>query len=209
MDKLLGTVFVLIMAGWVWHHHSDTIISAFIFVLIIAAIAFGSFLMIKAARGKQERDAEYEANLSLKENQVELVISEARKLGSALPTLVGYANEWLDQAEFEFQDGAFDPFWDALENAVANLVTFQEKIRKIDQKAQEYWTYKSQLGMRRRSFELGTKTIPDVSGTLHRLKSITRTAQKSPNFTSVYHQRNTNKLLQWGFSNLGEAVDLL
>lgn len=49
-------------------------------------------------------------------------------------------------------------------------------------------------------------TLPDLQGTAKRLATTVRMAQRNFEFSTIYEQRKTNKLLYEGFRNLGDAI---
>jgi hypothetical protein len=56
----------------------------------------------------------------------------------SLPTHLHSAEKYLDQAEVDFADGAFAPFWDAIEHAAKALGHLDERVHQIKDNVSRY-----------------------------------------------------------------------
>ena len=131
-------------------------------------------------------------------------------LFEAMPKHLIAAESHLDQAESDFEEGAFAPFWDSIESAARELGCFHGSIQTIACNAIRH----RDLSM---SYEGNTPSFPinldSVTGmtiaktTSDRLRSIVRRAQCNFQFATIFEQRKTNHLLVAGFTNLGQALD--
>lgn len=111
----------------------------------------------------------------------------------------------LNIAENEFIEGAFAPFWDAVENATKALAQYHvnaEGIRKVLRDYDE----QNRHSPSRLPLTLPFEKFPDASPAVLRLSNIVRQAQKNFHFSSIYEQRKTNQILVAGFSSLGSAI---
>ncbi len=125
-----------------------------------------------------------------------------------LPQSLKSASELLEQAETEYNDNAFGPFWDCVEEAAKNLVFFNNGIHQLSGNAQEY--YKS-LHSREHNFSLFPvyEDIPNLKSLLEKLQTVVRKGQTNFEFATIWEQRKTHEVLIAGFRTLGEAVSNL
>ena len=137
------------------------------------------------------------------------VISESTRTATDLPKLVQTAENTIDLAEQEFQDGAFAPFWDAVEQAANKLASYEATIQRLIQNSDFYTGEALKLETPPPPFQLGLQTLPNASHTANRMRAVVRRAQKDFHFATIYEQRKTNQLLVAGFSTLGQAINEL
>jgi len=126
-----------------------------------------------------------------------------------LPKHLCSAEQYLDQAEQDFADGAFAPFWDSIESAAKRLGGFDEDIRKIKTNSSRYIELITKYEDTPPQFPLEPQSITKLSvgmSTSERMKSIVRKAQRDFQFAVIYEQRKTNQILVAGFTNLAQAL---
>lgn len=155
--------------------------------------------------------------------QYQRVISEAGSLTSSLlqtyESSTNLANELrqhlshvsllLQQADNEYRDNAFAPFWDAVENAALHLAAFNDKANRLSGNAKEYY---NKLNGRKHtfpSFPVQITTIPDASPMTKEFRRVVRMGQTNHDFADIYEHRRTREVLIAGFRTLGEAVNNL
>jgi hypothetical protein len=165
----------------------------------------------KFARGREEqRQLEMlEKSRIAKRARLEELIS---RVGVAANSLAGHLRDsanTMDLAEREFAEGAFVPFWDAVEKAVWHLAQYDQSISIIRNGASTYGAMVSDTTGPVAAFSLRVSGLPEARRSTARLAEIVRRAQKSYHFASIYQQRRTNSLLETGFANLGEALSRL
>jgi len=138
-------------------------------------------------------------------NQVTSVI----KLYDQIIDTIPFANNALDNAEDEFRGGFFAPFWDEIETATNQLASYNNYLHGINSCMDQYWKYIQDLDETYNS-QVKLCVLPgklaDPIAVANRLAKIVRMAQKNFEFSTIYEQRKTNKLLYEGFSNLGDAI---
>lgn len=135
------------------------------------------------------------------------LISNSQLLSQKLPERVDSARDALNNAEQEYKDGAFAPFWDAVEVAVTSLAHFDTGINQIAKNCSEYQTESRQLESPPPVFDWKKAAdASDAIATADRLQSIVRVAQKNFQFAVIYEQRKTNQILVAGFAGLGQAL---
>lgn len=131
------------------------------------------------------------------------------KLAAELPQYLNQASHWLREAEIEYKDNAFSPFWDAVENAAQQLAAFNDKANQLSQNAVEY--YRKLDGRKHTfpAFPVTTRTIPDASFVLNELRRVVRMGQTNFQFANIWEHRRTREVLIAGFRTLGEVVNNL
>ena len=102
-----------------------------------------------------------------------------------------------------------DRFWDQIESGTNQLALYNNYLLRINYCMDQYWKniqdldkeYNSQVVL----CVLPGK-LPDPQGIAQRLATTVRMAQRNFEFSTIYEQRKTNKLLYEGFRNLGDAI---
>ncbi|MCR4288631.1 MAG: hypothetical protein NUW09_11540 [Deltaproteobacteria bacterium] len=155
------------------------------------------------ARRKQQQ---YEANQNAVLKNLRTFVGDSIIIFNDMPKEVDLAENALDKAEIEFQDGAFAPFWDAVERAATYLASFDSGIRQITSHSEAYKKEMGNLVATPPPFQIDIKKLPDATRTADRMQDIVRLAQRNFQFATIYEQRKTNKLLVKGFTSLGQAL---
>ena len=154
---------------------------------------------------RQKRYNYYEQQTVIN-NNIKAITSEISRISNKLPIKIAAAENALVRAEKEFYERAFTPFWDAIEQAMGHLSEFDSGLKRIVSAAKQFKEESSKLSSGPQ-LNIALKNLPDSISTVNKLNSIIRDAQKDFQFATIYEQRKTNKLLFWGFANLGEAID--
>jgi len=212
-----------------WYHPSD----GYFFIAVIvgwSALFVASVLLhfsmkkkntLKLARTKAE-EAPQKINAS-NQTECQRVINEAESLTSNLlqtyESSTKLANELrqhvnrvsllLREAENEYHDNAFVPFWDAVENAAQHLAAFNDKANHLSGNAKEYY---NKLNGRKHTFPVFPVQIantPDASPVTKEFLRVVRMGQTNHDFADIYEHRRTREVLIAGFRTLGEAVNNL
>ena len=179
-----------------------------------------SFRTRGAVAAKRKRTALYEAAGRQKKQKYETTQRELRDslnscVSSSAATVVDIRNRIVDsekaltQAEHEFAEGAFAPWWDAIEHAANQLAKSDSGIKQIIQYSKSYRDAVTKLDSEPPAFRAGIDTLPDTTRTADRMRAIVREAQRNFQFASIYEQRKTNKLLIMGFTNLADALNCM
>ena len=187
----------------------------FVVGIIIALIVIGTMKMRKAEEKKR-----WEAELialgaqeeERKERKAELIALgvHSMDLFESLPNNLGSAEAYLGQAEINFTDRAFVPFWDSIENAATCLAYFDGRIRTINSNLSAYTKLIKQYEDTPPAFPLAPQSVAKLgvgTATAERMKAIVRKAQRDFQFATIYEQRKTNRILVQGFTNLAQALD--
>jgi hypothetical protein len=168
-----------------------------------------------AAEEKRERErlaAEAAAAVLARVNalaRLAQLAAEAQAAAGSLPIILGDAEITLDRAHDELRSLLPSPFWEAMEEVVASLNTFQQALSVIEARRSAYLTQAAQLGGSVPEFTLGVSVLPDPAATHSRLNRLYREAQALDRFPIVYEQRRTNAILIAGFRSLGQAIERL
>jgi len=151
---------------------------------------------------KEEQDRYLKELIFLGDNSIELF--------EEIPECLKTAEECLNRAEIEFSDGAFAPFWDAIENTAYMLGRFDEGVQTIESNSSKYIDLIPKYEGVPPGFPLSRKSVEKLSvstSTAKRMNEIVRAAQRNFQFATIYEQRKTNQILIAGFTNLAQALD--
>lgn len=178
--------------------------------LSIIVIVVIYFLMIKYRddeEARKRKQKEYESKqLEIKSKTQELV-SEPKIMVSRIPNHIQNAEKNLDEAEFEFRERAFAPFWDAVENAINNLGRFYQSVDQIVVNSKTHAKLIAKFDGEKSTFSVSANNSPDARKTAERMRQLVRQAQKDFQFATIYEQRKTNQILVAGFGNLADTIN--
>jgi len=193
------------------------VISA-ILVLEIGAVAL-SFYIYNARKSTQidnQRKAWIQEQITDREKEAQELSQRARQAMDSfhsvlqnLPNFLSGADHFLGRAEEEFQERAYAPFWDNIEQAAMRLGSFNANLARLETETR---SYNSILNGRVHNFPpLLTQhaAVPDPSGHADRLRQLVRKGQKDFEFATIWEHRKTQKVIMEGFRTLGEAVNNL
>lgn len=143
-------------------------------------------------------------------NQMIVLGNNSITLFESMPKHLVAAEGNLDQAEFDFSEGAFSPFWDSIEKAARSLGHFDEGVQAIEANLSRYTGLLKKYEKVPPQFPLARKSVEKLgigTTTAERMQAIVRTAQRNFQFASIYEQRKTNQILVAGFNNLAHALE--
>ncbi len=195
--------------------NSDSIIF-FVIILFVCAV----FIAFKIRENKKDdleiqrwQEAQTEAKQKAYKTKQQAVhqrilgfVTESSSISEDLPSEIEFAKSALSEAEAEFKEGAFAPFWDEVERAATSLARFENGVKQINDNSICYKNEKDSLDSAPPPFKVKIAKLSDVISTVDRMQKIVRIAQKDFHFSTIYEQRKTNKLLVKGFSSLGQAL---
>jgi hypothetical protein len=232
MEVLAAIAFVVVVIGfacyWIWWAFSHFPVQSIAATVLLGIAAY--YIRAEKERKKalkaQQQEAAQQEQIRLEQERARIaeqerirkeqeasrrrlqgIVADSKVIAAGLPALVYKSQQALDKAEFEFKDGAFAPFWDAVEGAAAMLATFTNQVQMLDKRAEEYRVARLSLIDPPPVFDLGLQTFPDALRVVERLNGIVRTAQKNFHFASIYESRKTNQLLVAGFTTLAQALN--
>lgn len=190
----------------------------------LAGIWFVLTLVKKAQVAAENREEERErarqadlARAKAHEAEQQAIGKELVKLSSdslqwfeSMPKQLLNAEQFLDQAECDFKENAFAPFWTSIEKATSWLGTFDNTVLALSHSSERHGALATSFEGKPPSFPITMKSVQGMaaaSTTADRLKDIVRKAQTNFQFAMIYEQRKTNQLLVAGFTNLAQALD--
>lgn len=135
---------------------------------------------------------------------------ESLSLLESMPGWVVSAEHHLDQAELDFTERAFAPFWSSVERAVESLAQFDESVKKIESNSSEYVDLFARSKGPAPSFAVSALSpgrMRLATATSHRLQGIVRRAQRDFQFSVIYEHRRSSQILVAGFRSLAQAVE--
>jgi len=171
---------------------------------------------VKAQQAKQSVESSNQAEISRAENEARYLTSDLMNtyessavVAAELHQHLSRAASWLQQAENEFGDNAFSPFWDAVENAAQQLAAFNDKANQVSRAADKYY-----LGLNGRThtfpaFPASSGNLPNPSAAVNELRRVVRMGQTNFQFANIWEHRRTREVMIAGFRTLGEAVNNL
>jgi hypothetical protein len=116
----------------------------------------------------------------------------------------------LDQAERDFADGAFSPFWDSVEQAMLKLGIVDNCVVELTAQSKRHSELTKSYKARPPLFPVDLNAVQKIGAThttFDRIPELVRMAQCNFQFATIYEQRKTNQLLVAGFVNLGQALN--
>ena len=141
--------------------------------------------------------------------QIIVLNGQTISLFESIPMHLKSAEKLLDQAEADFAEGAFAPFWDSIENVAEYLGRFDKSVRDITNNSSRYTALVKQYEDTPPAFSLTRQSVAKLgvgTATAERMQAIVRKAQRNFQFSQTYLQLRTNKILVAGFANLAEAL---
>jgi len=179
--------------------------------IIIAIIGICIYLHY---RKKEKRRLE-QINAHSKEQQdiYNKIIScgdNALDIYERLSSYLNSAESYMDQAERDFSESAFEPFWVSVEKAVNMLGSFNEDVNNIKRLLDQYNELMKRYESKPPHFTLSFETVYKLkicSSTTKRLEAIVRKAQCNYQFANIFVKRKTNQILVTGFKNLAQALE--
>ena len=222
--SLIGALLLWIGVGIaMWDSSKGEAAAYFAGLFFPVGIIMGILIHIrkeKKRKRKEERQRQLEderqrntLNTSIRE-RLEPLTETSREILSSLRHLVLEASTHLDETEREFEERAFSPFWDEVENATNQLAAYHYGVKRVKRNATKYTRRASRL--RDRAFRLGVSIprfdiqedeLPDARPVATRLWQVRRQAQRDFQFSMIYEQRRTNQILYDGFGTLEVAID--
>ncbi|NYE20575.1 hypothetical protein [Microbacterium immunditiarum] len=125
------------------------------------------------------------------------------------------AERWYQRAVVTHQDGAFSPFWSAIESAYASLGLYNQSILALSNVAQQRSVVEELISLDALTadvahfpVELDTVVVEQRQGDIvAKLDALVYEAQRQPTFATIGEQRQTTSAVVAGFRNLEAAVD--
>ena len=212
---VVGLALWIVVGLVMWDSNKGEAVANFAALLIPIGILIGIIIPIREEMRRNEQEEE-KRRLEAKRKQ-DALDNECKSLAVLLDTskstflslrqLVPAASAHLNKAEKEFEEGAFAPFWDEVENATNRLAAYHQGVNEVEHNANAYADRSSILSVSIPKFDMPKGELPDARPVAVRLSKVVRQAQKDFQFATIYEQRKTNQLLYAGFGTLASAID--
>jgi hypothetical protein len=127
----------------------------------------------------------------------------------SLPKLLRDADNFLSNADEEFHEKAYSPFWDNIEQAALRLGAFNANLVRLETKGE---SYRMLLHGQVHNFPplvVQPEDIPNPARQTERLRQLVRRGQTNFEFATICEHRKTQMVILQGFRTLGEAVNNL
>lgn len=185
----------------------DTLLVSSLAIAVPSGAILGIFKAIvdfiadeRTQNAQREQDAQDALNaernrLNEERNSLSILLGYSQSTFRTLQELLSAAHSHLDMAEQEFSEGAFAPFWDAVERAANKLGAHLDGVTQITLNATRYTARRSRLSVSIPEFSLPEADFPDARPVAARLFQIFRKGQKEYQFATIYQQRMTNQRL--------------
>lgn len=170
----------------------------------------------RAAEERQRK--EEEARRQAIRNNLRMLNENAERATNqfkAMPICIQQANDWEREARRLYADGAFSPFWSAIEQSYVNFNSYRSAAESISAAAILHADYVESLvgmgvdveGVSDFPVELDSRNVTEVLETgLRSVGEIVYAAQKEPVFAQIWEQRRTTSAVETGFRDLEGAV---
>ena len=194
------------------------IVLAVMFIGIPIVIFVGLDAASKEEKQKEKEQEQLELRLKDRSAIWEIVES-AEKCFTNIYQRHSNAKKNLDRAEAYFNEGAYSPFWDTVENAASELGYFYQHLKELRNMLKDF-----KYRLRRFVDDHGEQSYYDddfpvtpaqleelyqlgrANELPKRMAGIVRTAQRDFHFASIFEQRKTRKSIVAGFESFEEAL---
>lgn len=232
---ILGVLIGIILSvAWVMTTGADMTVTKFL--ICLGAGIFGGILggVVSAAirsaksRAKQaryrhesernDRERAIRETETRRRNAAQAAVSSAERAVTSFQRAPGHLENtsgWITEAQRCYNDGAFSPFWSAIENAYSCTAAYRTEIDTIQREAAMHATqitsYTDAGGdphaIAEFPIQIDEQTAAQaVQAPLATLQNLTYQAQKHPVFAQIWEQRRTTAAVIAGFANLEQAV---
>ena len=186
----------------------------FLFFLRLWVEDLGEMPWVTAAKEAKKRKAaedaarveQYERIINDTARLTELLHSSQKSVVS-LPRILISVQSHLSQASADYAEGVINPFWEQIELAAKQLSEYHDTMLALANSARTYSRQVSTLGVSLPPFPTLKHTIPNPTLEIGQFRKLVREAQKNPHFATIYELRKTNKFLNEGFVNIGNAIN--
>jgi hypothetical protein len=184
------------------------ILAVGITLAVLAQRSAGKHQELKAADLKTRREAANEEAEALTKKATE-ILQRSRDNAPKLAKYVDNASSWLAQAQREYADNAYGPFWDAVEQSAINLAAFRQTAEQLTRDSASYYQILSGRSHNFPVLPITSRALPDPTAALIELQRTVRAGQTSEVFAIIWEHRKTREAVIAGFRNLGEAMSNL
>ena len=203
---LIIAIILLLLAIQYWYITLTLVVTGVVIYIIVDEHD-------KKKRSRDERAAQLQHHNDEQQECLKRIIAVAEDsigLFESMPKCLSRAERSLTQAEADFADGAFAPFWDSIESAATALGRFDECVHRIAENSSAYTELIKKHEGASPQFPITHRAVIKLSvgsEIAERMKGTVRTAQRNFQFATIYEHRKTNQILVAGFTSLAQALD--
>lgn len=136
----------------------------------------------------------------------EVVTIEAPKRNESLLEALKESEQLVTRAEVLFDESAFTPFWDTVDQTVRSLRGYEDALGGIRDLALSYYGLLEGREHNFPEFPVDRDSIPDATPVFNRLEAVIARAHRDFQFTQIYEQRKTTSAVVAGFRSLNHAI---
>jgi hypothetical protein len=187
-------------------------------LIILALVLLGTLIVativlyLKQVQSRRVNEIENYHLWFLQQDAARLTTSTAQLLASSetkahrLPLLIDRALGHLQQAQQEYEEKAYGPFWDAVEGAARCLGEYQIELELLAASSTRYYESLKERTHSFPDFCVTYNGIPSPSPALNDLRRVVRLGQTNFEFATIWEHRRTREVLIAGFRTLEAAV---
>jgi len=198
------------------HAGSWPVLNVWQWLAIAAACAcasgFLSKLQDKASKseGAARRVADRQ---NLLQRTIDVLSVDAISLRDSLTAHLSDSTRWLDQAEVDWRERAYNPFWTSVQNCACSLIAFRDAIRDINKSAAKYRDAVAELQHAVPPFPVTSASLAAMKSydvICARMAALARRAQSDRDFAMIFQMWSGNSILNHSdFDDLQSAIDLM
>ena len=138
-------------------------------------------------------------------NAVKIYVSSKNIINITIGEKYNKIERSIEEANNNYKDNAFSPFWDGVESIVIDLYYINSLLMKLEKNNKRYLTL---INNKVHDFPplLSSYSISDMSLLNEKMLKLVRLGQTNFEFATIWEQRKTRDVLIEGFSDLNEAV---
>ena len=169
-----------------------------------------------SASSRRSYEQQYRADLERNESEakeatarVTAILKSASDLSAMLPVKLRNSVRLIQQADEDFSENAYGPFWDGIEAVATDLSSFSRNTNELSKLAADYY---SSLKGREHNFPVfpcRAENLGDPRPIAQEFRRIVRKGQTNFEFANIWEHRRTRDVLISGFKTLGDAVNNL
>lgn len=159
--------------------------------------------LIKEEEDRRQRQLEYQSELAH-------ICDQSLNLFEGVSEQLVAVDSVLDQAEADFSETAFDPFWDSIEDATKGLGKTHSMLNELQELGSKYQQYAASCQLEFPSFPINEDSVESLEALTavdNRMRELIRNAQRDFQFTMIFRQRKRDELLVAGFTHFAEAIN--
>jgi hypothetical protein len=163
----------------------------------------------QAANEKKRAEENYAQRQATLKNSINAANTRAARALDRLPGRLEAAQDHLQQAEVDWRERVFNPFWTSIESCAVELAKFRKDIEDIGSCAAEYDAAVKEYDSVPPAFSVTTISVTAMASynSLNdAMAKFTRRAQGDRDFANIFELWRGNAIMENGFANLRSAI---